>query len=325
MQWWGAFIRFFNFSHREIWGVKVLFCLIVAGFFLPALLRYFAPAVPAVPAAVKAELEAYMAARSLQNAERDDKVDEGANAMGEEVPIEYFSFDPNTLNQEGWMRLGFSERQASMIVNYRAKGGRFYRKEDLQKIYAIDEADYQRIAPYIAIAAGRDERSASVSAQASQRNQVDQSEDKGGSRSSWTPVERPEIELMIELNTADSIRLQLLPGIGPAFASRIVRYRDRLGGFHALDQLLDVYGMDAQRIAKLTPHVWIDPAQAKGLRINEADLETVGRHPLIGFKLAGILLRYRDHHGAFEGIEDIRELAIFDEEQLAKLTPYLLF
>lgn len=319
MQWWEVFVQFFRFSHREIWGVKILFCCMMIVFSFPALLRFIAPEVPEVPLAVQAELEAFFK-------ERRQLVDEDE---AEAAPVEYFTFDPNTLNQEGWLRLGFTERQATMILNYRARGGRFFRKEDLQRIYAIDERDYQRIAPYVVIASKTEE--ASVPRQSRQQarvgeTKVDESvpEDVVSERD-WTPVERPAAVLMIELNTADSLRLQLLPGIGPAFASRIVRYRDRLGGFHAIDQLLDVYGMDAQRLSQLAPHVWVDPAGAKGLRINEADLETVGRHPLIGFKLGGILLRYRDHHGPYQSLDDIRNLGIFDEEQLLKLSPYLLF
>ena len=54
-----------------------------------------------------------------------------------------------------------------------------------------------------------------------------------------TPARQP---LSVELNSADSVTLQLLHGIGPAYARRIVNYRDRLGGFVSTTQLLEVYG-----------------------------------------------------------------------------------
>ena len=53
----------------------------------------------------------------------------------EKEPVELFTFNPNTLETEGWRKLGLSERQAKTIMNYRSKGGRFYKKEDLKKIY----------------------------------------------------------------------------------------------------------------------------------------------------------------------------------------------
>ena len=65
--------------------------------------------------------------------------------------VESFRFDPNTAGQEDLMRLGFSEKQAAAIVNYRAKGGRFRRKEDFAKSFVVADSVYKRLEPYISI------------------------------------------------------------------------------------------------------------------------------------------------------------------------------
>ena len=65
--------------------------------------------------------------------------------------VESFSFNPNTVSVEDLQRLGFSEKQAQSIDNYRLKGGRFRRKEDFAKSYVVADSVYDRLEPYIVI------------------------------------------------------------------------------------------------------------------------------------------------------------------------------
>lgn len=130
---------------------------------------------------------------------------------------------------------------------------------------------------------------------------------------------------IIEINGADSLILQLLPGIGPAFASRIVRFRDRLGGFFEKEQLMEVYGLDSSRYLKLKDYVRVDTNLVRRIRINEVNAEDLGRHPLIGYKMGNLIVRYRDHHGPFSNEEELRKLGVLDEETIKKLRQYLVF
>ena len=65
--------------------------------------------------------------------------------------FESFPFDPNTASVEDLMRLGFTQRQAESIDNYRRKGGRFRRKEDFAKSYVVADSVYERLEPFIDI------------------------------------------------------------------------------------------------------------------------------------------------------------------------------
>ena len=65
--------------------------------------------------------------------------------------VESFPFDPNTISLEDLQRLGFSQRQAQSIINYRNSGGRFRRKEDFAKSYVVDDSVFQRLEPFIEI------------------------------------------------------------------------------------------------------------------------------------------------------------------------------
>ncbi|MBO4670408.1 MAG: helix-hairpin-helix domain-containing protein [Bacteroidales bacterium] len=65
--------------------------------------------------------------------------------------VESFRFNPNTVSVEDLMRLGFSEKQAQSIDNYRARGGRFRRPSDFAKSYVVADSVFERLKPYIDI------------------------------------------------------------------------------------------------------------------------------------------------------------------------------
>lgn len=77
-----------------------------------------------------------------------------ARAVYEQAParrVESFRFDPNTAGPEDLQRLGFTEKQALSILNYREKGGRFRRKSDFAKSYVVSDSVFRRLEPFIDI------------------------------------------------------------------------------------------------------------------------------------------------------------------------------
>ena len=67
----------------------------------------------------------------------------------QEEVISYFDFDPNSATSDELKSLGFSEKLATRIINYRTKGGKFRIKTDLMKVYGMDSLLYDKLAPYI--------------------------------------------------------------------------------------------------------------------------------------------------------------------------------
>ncbi|MDC0338746.1 helix-hairpin-helix domain-containing protein [Flavobacteriales bacterium] len=75
-----------------------------------------------------------------------------ANSNNQEVKeIQYFEFNPNEIDEESWVLLGFSEKQAQSIIKYREKGGYFYKKEDLKRLYVVDDSLYDLLEPYVVL------------------------------------------------------------------------------------------------------------------------------------------------------------------------------
>ena len=229
-----------------------------------------------------------------------------------DVKPEYFEFDPNTLPAPGWQRLGLSSRQVKVVKNYLVKGGRFYNKEDLKKIYSITETQYKGLEPYINI---RNNGTTRMSSSSDRRLPAFKSE--FGKKKPALPI--------IELNTADSAALDQLRGIGPAFAMRIIRFRTRLGGFHKKEQLKEVYGMDSLRYVQLQDQIRVDGSLIKRININTATFDQLKSHPYLSYKQINAMIQFRKQHGNYLSAEDLKRVLILDEEIIRKIEPYISF
>lgn len=132
--------------------------------------------------------------------------------------------------------------------------------------------------------------------------------------------------MLLDLNLADSADLEGLPGIGEKLSSRIVRYRDRLGGFVQMQQLEEVYGLHDSTLALIMPFLRIDPDFVpQKLYINRVDLDALGRHPYAGYALAKKLLAYRKQHGKFASVDMLINAVMGDAGKIEKLIPYCSF
>jgi competence protein ComEA len=182
--------------------------------------------------------------------------------------------------------------QANIITNYTAKGGKFYKPEDLKKIYGITEDDYKRLASYIDIPS-----------------------------SLGYAV---KVNTVVELNTADSARLTTVQGIGPAFATRIIYYRERLGGFISKEQLKEVYGLDEVKFKEVKDHVKVDPARIRRININTITFDKLRLMPYLNYKQVNALIEYRKQHGNYNSLADLKNIAIIDDQILRKIEPYII-
>lgn len=129
----------------------------------------------------------------------------------------------------------------------------------------------------------------------------------------------------LSFSEADSVTLQIVPGIGAATASRIIKYRERLGGFHTKDQLKEVFGLKPEVIDGIWEYFDFDPGITKKLKINTLELEQLSKHPYISFQEAKVLIAFRKQHGPYSNPQDILKIKIFKEEWVMKLAPYLQF
>jgi competence ComEA-like helix-hairpin-helix protein len=131
---------------------------------------------------------------------------------------------------------------------------------------------------------------------------------------------------LVNLNMADTILLDSLRGIGAKTASRIVRYRDRLGGFHNLNQLKEIFGIDSTMFSAITIQCEVDTVTSsiRKIPMAEVELDALSLHPYISRRQAGILLAWRRQRGIKNGNDLILSKALSPEEA-KRLEPYLIF
>lgn len=288
--------KYFGFSRRELNGICVLLFIVIAVWCVPFLLDFVH-----IP-----EPDYYE-----DIAEKDDIVE---TEQSKEM-ISYFNFDPNKLDAEEWKSLGLSSSQIKVISNYKAKGGVFRRKADLKKIYTLSETDYAKLEPYIHIAEKEVESNRAFSE---------------GNMSLQRPEKKDVIKAskkltILDINNADTLDLIQLPGIGPVYAKRILKYRSLLGGYCKLEQLLEVYGMDSLRFETIKPLLHVNGKDVIRMTVNKFDYQDLIKHPYISNNHAKVIVQYRKQHGAFKNIEDLANIVLFDKDYLRKIEPYLNF
>lgn len=114
------------------------------------------------------------------------------------------------------------------------------------------------------------------------------------------PIRKSKSIIKIDINAADTSEWKKLKGIGPTFANRICKFRKLLGGFHAKEQLLEVYGMDSLRYAQIEPSLLLDEALLQQLNVNTANLQALKKHPYLSFHQARAIVQFRKKHGDYQ-------------------------
>lgn len=203
-------------------------------------------------------------------------------------------FDPNSADINTLSEFGFNNFQKQNLIKYREKGGVFKTKNDLLRIYGIDSLFFARVEKHIQI---------------QEVNEIK------------LPVD--ETLVQIELNRADSAQLVKIKGVGTAYARRILKYRDLLGGYFSSSQLHEVYNLPNDVVQNIQKHVFVDTFLLHQIRINFADYSELLRHPYLNKEEVEGILKFREKNGAFKNISQIRTFSSVDSITFFRIRPYL--
>jgi len=211
--------------------------------------------------------------------------------------IKPFPFDPNDVSKDDLKKMNLSFAIINTLDKYRNKGGQFKSKEDLKKIYGLTDSIYAILEEFI---------------QLKRKEEADP----------YIKSKPLATISFFDINTSSAEELQSLKGIGPVLSTRIVKFRDKLGGFHSIDQVKSTYGLEDSVFQSIKPFLQIQTA-AKKININEADFKTINSHPYISFQLAKIIIRYREQHGLFQELTDLKNIKVLSEDKFNEIEPYL--
>ncbi len=213
------------------------------------------------------------------------------------------SFNPNNASLEELIDQGIPEEISRRIIKYRKKGGVFNKPADLYKIYGIDSLMVTELLNWVVIEAIQKP----TQVYQTQKNQ------------SYSMRHRE----VVEINSADSLLLCELPGIGSVLSSRIIRYRNILGGFHTTEQLKDVYGISDSLFISIANDIEADTSVVKKLSLNSATLVELQKHPYLTNYEAKAIMSYRRLIGPFTSCNELVDNYILSENTYRKVKVYL--
>ena len=306
--------NFFHFNKQERNGVFVL-CIIIVFLFAIRLIIPFigndSSNVQLLTVNVQASTNEIIDDNgNIEHSKKSDfdsaLTDEGRKSSEDRIANQRFVFNPNAVTEEDAQKLGFSKKLSATLIKFRNKGGKFFKPEDLKKLYGLSPKLYEELESYILIP------------------QKEFKRDSAFVKKSPTYEKKTFTKELVELNTADSLSIVYLKGIGPGFTKRILKYRTMLGGFHTVNQLKDVYGMNDSLFVLLTSQIKVDANALIKIPINAIDFNSLRKHPYFNFQSAQAVVNFRLKHGKLTEA-DIKGLGVFSEEKLRLIIPYLSY
>lgn len=225
-------------------------------------------------------------------------------------------FDPNTADSTLLLQLGLKRWQVRNLLKYREKGGIYRHNADLRKLYGMTDSMYLALEPFIRIDTARFARPDTT-----QRDTLP---------FKYSSLKRDTI---IELNSADTLTLQCISGIGIGIAKQIIRYRTQLGGYYSPEQIREIdalqhYNQDTLlrfSFDSVIPHLSACPDSIKRISVNHSSIRILQRHPYLRFEQAKALYTLRRNRFHLDSISDLQTLSEFTEQDLLRLQWYLSF
>lgn len=261
--------------------------------------------------------------------------------LPQEEPFETFPFDPNTADSTTLLRLGLSPWQVRSIYRYRAKHGRYHTPDDFKRLPGMTNEQWERLRPCVRIAKEfqyvtptpksfpkeegkrtigeiRKEEINRENTGARERDTVRKATHTEG-RYPGGPKLLPG--QTVDISTADTAQLKMIPGIASKRAARIVAYRTKLGGFVSIEQAMEATEMPDSVLKYMT----VSSLPVQKINVNKLSVQQLMKHPYLNFYKAKAINEYRLNHGDLHSIEELSRLEGFRPTDIERLQPYIEF
>ncbi len=217
---------------------------------------------------------------------------------------EVFPFNPNYMTDYKGYTLGMSSEEVDRLFAYRNKNKYVNSAEDFQLVTKISDSLLVQIKPYLKFSKWR---------------KVYSTEHNGTPKKTSAPsIFRKDI------NVATAEELVVVNGIGEVLSKRIVKFRNRLGGFISKDQLQDVYGLDSEVIIRLWEEFdLISVPSVNKIDVNTATTSQLAKLVYIDYNLARQIVTFREANGSFNSLNDLAQVEGFPRERIDRIKLYL--
>ena len=307
---------YFDFTRKErrgtTWLLVLIFCITITPFFYSLMVQEY-PVDHSEFAREIAQLRVDSSQRKYAGYNDPEFVNDHSPDNMHLKEAVLFYFDPNAATVNDWVKLGVKEKTATTIEKYISKGGKFYKPDDIRKIWGLSKKDADRLVPYVRI-----KKEVPKYANFERQNFEKKSESERPSTGF-----RPKEFRQVAINSADTSSFKTFPGIGSKLSQRIINFRNKLGGFYSIEQVGETFLLPDSTFQKIKPFLLLDEVSLKKVNLNTASLDELKAHPYIRFHVANAIVQYRNQHGNFTSVHDIRKIMIVTDSIYSKALPYL--
>ncbi len=310
---WQPFKEYFNFTKKERHGifyiVSIIFILIILPFLFPFFTKEDTVDFTEFEKEI-AQLKIDSSSKKMYSKNDEEYSNDFTPSYKKyesSKPAELFYFDPNTASENDWIKLGIKPRTVQTIQKYISKGGKFYKAEEIKKIWGLSEKDAERLIPFVSIK--------NIQKNFPYNKYQDQPTIKTFSKKVFIGK--------IDINIADTSQFISLPGIGSKLSKRIISFREKLGGFYSVEQIAETYLLPDSTFQKIKPYLILNNNAIKKININAASVDEMKSHPYIKYQMANAIFQYRQQHGNFNSVEEIKKIMTVTDEFYNKVESYL--
>ena len=256
----------------------------------------------------------------------EEKVTVNVEQKEERGEVVLRTFDPNIVDSLTLIGFGLKPWKVKNFLHYREAGKVFRSAEEMGDTYGWTAEDVERVASYVRVVekyekSGRSEKN--------EKYGKDENHWKDGKRWDERKDEKPErpsskfqMLTKVDVNTADTALLRRIPGVGAKISEAIVKYRERLGGFHSVEQLREIKIVSQELLE------WMEVSPSSDIQkinINKASFQALNSHPYISYEQTKALLQYVRLYGKVKDEKALVETGIFTKEEVEKLEPYIAY
>ena len=209
-------------------------------------------------------------------------------------------FNPNSVDSSFLLDIGIGRRAIKNWQKYLSAGGRFKDFDDIKKVYGLTSSEVNRLQDKLIFP---------------------KQSNKPGKKNPKIYLNK---DVIINVNTADTEEWEKLKGIGPAYAKRICKFRDKLGGFYTIEQVAQTYGLPDSVYRQIKPRLILN-GKVKKILINKSNFDALKDHPYISFKSSKILLKYIRQNGPIKNYDQLKSSLAFKPDELERISPYISY
>ncbi|MFS4494130.1 ComEA family DNA-binding protein [Maribacter sp. 2308TA10-17] len=220
--------------------------------------------------------------------------------------IKIYPFNPNFITDYKGYTLGMSVEEIDRLHAFRARDEYVNTPEDFQKVTQVSDSLLKTIAPYFKFPDWTKKR----------RQYATKNNNQAKSKKQAFEIK--------DLNVVSAEELKAINGIGEKLSARIIKFRDRLGGFLVDEQLYDVYGLEPEVVERtLKRFKVLNPPQIEKININTASVEMLTKLIYLQRKVANNIVSYRDSEGSIDSFAELSKIEDFPTEKIDRIALYL--